>query len=57
MQWSSEKHARVAMAYLRDDAAPQLTLAQKRELQQAAARHHALARMAAKWEKRPLSLS
>ena len=40
---TSRQHSRLALAYLRNAAAPQLTLPEKRELQDKAKRHEALA--------------
>jgi hypothetical protein len=50
MRLTSKQHGRLWLAYLKDAAAPELTLEQKRELQYQAARFLALSRMAAKRE-------
>jgi hypothetical protein len=44
---SAEQHRQLALACLKDAAAPELTLEEKRELQGCASRHKALARWAA----------
>jgi hypothetical protein len=44
---SAEQHRRLALACLKDAAAPQLTLEEKRELQACASRFEAMSRRAA----------
>jgi hypothetical protein len=53
MRLTAAQHARIALAYMKDAAEASLTLEQKRELQAAAGRHQALAKLAKKLERSP----